>query len=119
MRPRLTHEEIAERTAEVVNDIPAGCVMTYGDIAALVGTVARHVGRTLASGDLDVPWWRVVNARGTLPEHLQGEALARYREEGTPVRDGHADLRRCRWWPDDDGDGTASSMGDTEPSMEA
>lgn len=103
MTPRLTHAEIAERTAEVVSDIPAGCVMTYGDIAALVGTVARHVGRTLAIGELDVPWWRVVNARGLLPEHLRSEALARYREEGTPVRAGHADLRRCRWCPDDQG----------------
>lgn len=96
---RLTHEEIAERVAGVVLDVPRGRVTTYSDIAAVIGTVPRHVGRAMALGDGSLPWWRVTNVQGRLPDHLQREALARYGQEGTPVRNGHADVRLARWRP--------------------
>lgn len=53
-----------------------------------------------------VPWWRVVRADGVLLAGHELEALGRYREEGTPLREanraaeGHLprlDLRRARW----------------------
>ncbi len=53
----------------VVRQIPEGCITTYGDVAAVLGTprVARHVGWALAALRVDdVPWHRVVNARGTI-----------------------------------------------------
>jgi len=54
--------------ARVVRTIPRGRVMTYGDVAGVLGarSVARHVGFALAAlpEGSDVPWHRVVNARG-------------------------------------------------------
>lgn len=100
LRPHeRTREELRERVVEVVHDVPEGAVTTYGDIAAVVGTGARQVGRIMSEGDAAWPWWRVTNAAGRLPEHLQAEALAAYREEGTPIRGDHADLWRARWRP--------------------
>ena len=76
--------------------MPPGRVVSYGDIAELVGIGPRQVGRILATHDsqLDtatveeqaVPWWRITNAAGDLPKHLRDEAFAHYREEGTPMR---------------------------------
>ncbi len=41
---------------------------TYGDVAEVAGypRQARLVGRILATTDVDVPWWRVVNAAGRI-----------------------------------------------------
>jgi len=84
----------------LVRRIPAAKVMTYGDVAEFLerGT-ARQVGAVMAGYGSEVPWWRVVNASGRLPEHLRGAAAANYLAEGTPY-----DLERekvrlagCRW----------------------
>ena len=57
---------------------------TYGDIAAVVGTGARQVGRIMSEGDAAWPWWRVTNASGDHP--LLARALPHWREEGIAVR---------------------------------
>ena len=84
-----------------VRAIPPGRVMTYGDVAEYVGTrAARNVGRILAgSGELDedLPWHRVVQAGGTLAEHIRAEQLQRLRAEGVPFTRGHVDLTVARW----------------------
>lgn len=51
---------------EIVGQIPAGRVMTYGDIAALAGHpyAARQVGGLAHFGPTDLPWHRVVNRLG-------------------------------------------------------
>ena len=67
--------------------VPAGLVVSYGDIAALFDASPRQVGRYLSGcTDPGVPWWRVTNAAGRLPSQLAGEAASRWREEGTPSR---------------------------------
>ena len=50
----------------LVAQIPPGKVMSYGQIAALCGHpgAARVVGQIAHFGPSDVPWQRVVNARG-------------------------------------------------------
>jgi len=57
-----------KRIYEVVRRIPRGRVATYGQVAAEAGLPgqARLVGYALHNlpHDLDVPWHRVVNARG-------------------------------------------------------
>lgn len=84
-----------------VEAVPRGKVASYGQIAALAGLPrrARLVGRVLANlpPGSEVPWHRVVNARGEIS--LSGEAAARQRRllaaEGvvfTPS--GRIDLRR-------------------------
>ncbi|MFF8368759.1 MGMT family protein [Streptomyces lydicus] len=102
----------AERVLAVAELIPAGRVMTYGDVAEWLdddgpaeegpsqdaGAVAppgggcprvgpRQVGRAMALYGGAVPWWRVVRADGRLLPGSELRALAHYREEGTPLRD--------------------------------
>lgn len=53
---------------DVLMALRDGEVTTYGDVAEVAGhpKQARLVGRILATTDVDVPWWRVVNAAGRL-----------------------------------------------------
>lgn len=99
--------EYAERVLDVADLIPPGHVMTYGDVAEWLGDGGpRQVGRVMALHGSAVPWWRVVRSDGTLLPGHELRALARYRDEGTPLRDaarsadGHLpriDMRRARW----------------------
>jgi alkylated DNA nucleotide flippase Atl1 len=75
-----------ERVLEVVDAIPPGSVMTYGDVAATLGSrAARMVGQVMAYYGSDVPWWRVVRASGHPPVDHAQTALQHYRAEGTPL----------------------------------
>ncbi|MBK3569011.1 MGMT family protein [Streptomyces sp. MBT62] len=99
--------EYAERVLDVAERIPPGRVMTYGDVAEwLEEGGPRQVGRVMALYGGAVEWWRVVRADGNLLPGHELEALARYREEGTPLKDasraseGHlprVDMKRARW----------------------
>jgi alkylated DNA nucleotide flippase Atl1 len=96
--------DFAARVLDVVEAIPAGKVMSYGDIAEYLGAGGpRQVGRVMALWGGGVPWWRVVHADGSLLAGHERAALARYRAEGTPLRtaaDGSpagVDMRRARW----------------------
>lgn len=91
------HEAYVEKVLRVVEQIPAGSATTYGLVAEAVGRGgARGVGRVMALYGGPVPWWRVVRADGSLPDSHQGEALARYREEETPLKGSIADARTLR-----------------------
>lgn len=86
-------------TAQVcatVAAIPAGTVLTYGEVAAEVGAprAARAVARVLATTDVPLPWWRVVPASGRLPAHLVAEQSRRLRAEGLRVDGGRLALAR-------------------------
>ncbi|WP_200919316.1 MGMT family protein [Curtobacterium sp. Leaf261] len=94
--------------AELVRAIPPGRVMTYGGVAAALGSRAsRQVGRVMAHEGGDLPWWRVVRAGGLPPADHETRALEMYRVEGTPVVQGptawRVDMRRAGWSPDADG----------------
>lgn len=83
-------EEYRELVLDVVEAIPPGRVMTYGDIAEVVGQVLRRggprqVGTVLRQMGGSVPWWRVVNAAGLPPAHHRSSALDRLRQEGCPL----------------------------------
>jgi len=92
---------------DTVELIPAGRVMTYGDVAEWLDEGGpRQVGRVLSLYGGGVPWWRVVRSDGVLLPGHELSALAAYRAEGTPLREtgraaeGHiprVDLRRARW----------------------
>jgi methylated-DNA-protein-cysteine methyltransferase-like protein len=93
----------------VVSRIPAGRVMTYGQVALTLGMprAARVVGGALhvLGGESDVPWHRVVNRHGMIstrcPEHSMWEQARRLRAEGVAVDDTLTlDLARYRWAPD-------------------
>jgi len=96
------------RIHAVVRRIPRGRVATYGQVAALAGLGghARQVGYALHTlgPDSNVPWQRVVNARGEVsPRRMPGwDALQRVllaREGiGFDAR-GRIDLARQGWRP--------------------
>jgi methylated-DNA-protein-cysteine methyltransferase-like protein len=75
---------------EVLRSLEPGEVVSYGDVADDAGYPgrARAVGRLLAQGVEDVPWWRVVNAAGRLVPGEEAEQAALLRAEGATVRDG-------------------------------
>jgi methylated-DNA-protein-cysteine methyltransferase-like protein len=91
----------------VVSRVPRGKVVTYGQVASLVGRPrgARAVGTALGalSGPLlgVVPWQRVISAAGRC-SHVDGFRAAQQREllerEGVRFdRRGRVDLKRARW----------------------
>ncbi len=101
--------EFVDAVLEVAALIPAGRVLSYGDIAELLGSGgARQVGRVMSLHGGAVAWWRVIRADGTLPNELMGRALRRYERELTPltIRDTGGDpkvkIELARWFPDDD-----------------
>lgn len=99
-----------EAVYTIVREIPRGRVMSYGQIATLLGAprAARAVGYAMrASGrQEDVPWQRVINARGGISArneverpHLQRMLLE---SEGVVFGiDECCDLKRYRWEPPD------------------
>lgn len=91
-------EPYAERVLEVVERIPPGMVMSYGDIAEYVGEGGpRQVGKVMSTWGGGVPWWRVVHADGTGAPGHEARCLAHWREEGTALRGERADMRKARW----------------------
>jgi methylated-DNA-protein-cysteine methyltransferase-like protein len=65
-----SQEERFRRIWDVVEGIPEGCVLNYGEVARLAGLPgrARLVGRALARAPKKraLPWHRVVNAQGRI-----------------------------------------------------
>lgn len=83
---RIPPPDFVGAVLDVVADIPPGCVMTYGDVAAVLGSrAARAVGTVMARYGSEVPWWRVIRASGLPPIAHEERALAHYRSEGTPL----------------------------------
>ena len=84
----------ARSVLDVVDRIPRGRVMTYGDVAEYLGTGSgRTVGTVMSRHGSEVPWWRVVRASG----EPHADALDRLAREGCPVVGERVDLARCRW----------------------
>jgi alkylated DNA nucleotide flippase Atl1 len=80
-------DDYSSRVLDVIDSIPPGSVMSYGDVAAFLGEGGpRQVGRVLALWGGGVAWWRVVHADGSLLRGHEQAALSRYRAEGTPLR---------------------------------
>ena len=87
--------DYAEAVLAAVDQVPAGRVVTYGDIAEYVGAGGpRQVGHVLALHGGSVTWWRVIRADGRPAAGLEAEALARLRVEGAPMRGERVDLAR-------------------------
>ncbi len=95
-----------QRIYKQVKAIPAGKVATYGQIARMVGGCsARMVGYAMAAlrdgRDPDVPWQRVINAKGRISLHGIGSAEQRARLEDEGIvfdQDDKLDLETYQWW---------------------
>ena len=96
-------DDFASRVLDVVDSIPAGRVMSYGDIAEYLGAGLgpRQVGRVMSVYGGAVAWWRVIHSDGTPAPGHDSRALRHYLAEGTPLRSARppvrVDMRRARW----------------------
>ena len=97
-----------ERVYELVKQIPPGRVMTYGQIAEILGEgyTPRTVGYVMHAADTEnVPWQRVINSQGacstgkmTIPVNLQQQILE---AEGIAFdAKGRCNLVEVLWYPD-------------------
>ncbi|GGY45814.1 hypothetical protein GCM10011297_18220 [Bacterioplanes sanyensis] len=82
--------------------IPAGSVVTYGQLAELCGWPrrARWVGQQLKQlpADTTLPWHRVINAAGHISSPKADEQRRRLQVDGVEVADnGRIDLKRYQW----------------------
>jgi alkylated DNA nucleotide flippase Atl1 len=79
---------------DTVLAIPEGFVRTYGDVSP---GAPRFAGTVLRTTEVELPWWRVVRADGSLAQGERQRALLD--AEGVPFRGGEpprVDLRVCR-----------------------
>ncbi len=98
---------IRKKIYATVARIPEGTVATYGQIAEIVGTGPRQVGRALSElpDGLQCPWHRVINARGEVSPR-SGSRTAHLRQkkrlerEGVVFRNGRVDLEVYGWFPE-------------------
>lgn len=92
---------VVEAVLDVVEAIPPGRVMSYGQIGALVGVGPRRVGNVMSTYGALMPWWRVVRADGRPAAGHEERALEHFRAERTAlVPSGfRVDLSRARHCP--------------------
>jgi len=97
-----------EQVFKIVCQIPVGKVMTYGQIALILGEgyTPRTVGYAMHAAETEnVPWQRVINSQGkcstgriTIPVNLQQEILE---AEGIEFSGkGGCDLSMYQWFPE-------------------
>ncbi|HUP26806.1 MAG TPA: methylated-DNA--[protein]-cysteine S-methyltransferase, partial [Chloroflexia bacterium] len=102
-------DRFRERVWAFVRSVPPGKVVTYGQVAAVLGVpfAARAVGSVLhhTPGEANVPCQRVVNRWGRLAPIFGWGGAEQHRmeleAEGVAVRpDMTVDLETYQWWPD-------------------
>jgi methylated-DNA-protein-cysteine methyltransferase-like protein len=117
----VNDQKYRRRVYEIVNAIPVGRVMTYGQIAEILGAgyTPRTVGFVMhAAETANVPWQRVINSQGacstgrmTVPINLQQQILE---SEGVKFNEkGRCDLKVYRWSPE----GFEEKDDDEQPSL--
>ena len=95
-----------EEIYSLVERIPRGRVMTYGQIATLCGhpMAARVVGQVAHWGPPQLPWQRVVHWNGLLASGFSCGGYEAHKQlleaEGVAVdRRYRVDLNELLWWP--------------------
>jgi methylated-DNA-protein-cysteine methyltransferase-like protein len=101
-----TDNDYRERVFRIVRSIPRGRVMTYGQIAEILGEgyTPRTVGFVMHSSNDKTPWHRVINAQGgcstrgvVLPHDKQQRMLE---AEGVSFNEqGRCELQKYLWIP--------------------
>jgi len=107
MRKKINKKTFADAVYKLVKQIPYGRVMTYGQIAAILGhpRAAQYVGWCLHWADLqEIPCQRVVNRFGGLASGYPGGGRDAHRfallEEKVKIgKEGVVDLKKYLWWP--------------------
>ena len=104
MKRRLyvLNPEVIKLVLDIVDEIPAGRVATYGQIARLIGRPknARLVGKILSQSEIyggKHPCHRVVNAAGRLAPGWEDQAHLLWAEGVDLKSNGCVDLKRYQW----------------------
>ena len=105
-REREPDSHYRERVYRIVRSIPRGRVMTYGQLAEILGEgyTPRTIGFVMHGSDDKTPWHRVINAQGgcstgrlVLPADKQQRMLE---AEGVEFNErDRCDLQRYLWIP--------------------
>jgi len=111
-----------ERVYQIVRRIPRGRVMTYGQIAYILGEgyTPRTVGFVMHSANADLPWHRVINSQGrcstgrvVLPADKQQRMLEM---EGVEFDNhGKCELAEYLWHPAEEK--RVKSVADRDPNL--
>ena len=90
-----------EQVYEIVARVPRGSVVSYGQIARMLGSprAARQVGYAMRCCPEELPWQRVVRSDGSISgggfEQLRRAMLEQ--EEVPFCGDGRVDIAACCW----------------------
>ena len=94
-----------EKVYDIARKIPRGKVLTYSDIARLMGKprAVRAVGHALGQNPhlVVMPCHRVVRSDGSIGGYAGGlkKKIALLKKEGVDVAKGKVDLEKYRWSP--------------------
>jgi methylated-DNA-protein-cysteine methyltransferase related protein len=93
--------EFTMRIVNIIQAIPPGYVMSYGQVAAAAGNPrgARQVVRILhsMSEKYELPWHRIINAKGEIS--FSGKDQRGMLEAEGVCLNGKIDLSKHRWFP--------------------
>ncbi len=94
-----------EQVYSIVDKIPYGKVVSYGQIAWMLGRprCARLIGRAMRNCPEGLPWQRVVRTDGSIAGGGHPEIRrALLDAEGVPfLSDGRVDMKSCLWNSED------------------
>lgn len=98
-----------ERAISIMKQIPAGKVMSYGQVAQLAGSPrgARQIVRILhsMSKKYDIPWHRVINAKGEIGFKDEEQLIEQKRrlamEQIVVDENNRIDLGKYRYLPEE------------------
>lgn len=86
---------------EIVKKIPRGKILTYKDVANILGTRAyRAVGTAMKmNNDKSVPCHRIINSNGFIGGYngFAGNKLNLLKKEGIASEDGFIDIKKYRY----------------------
>jgi methylated-DNA-protein-cysteine methyltransferase-like protein len=113
-RRRSTPKKTAKKKAgdrpfvavwKIVQRVPKGRVVTYGQLSEMIGKRLTPVGigwAIRAAPEGSIPWHRVVNSKGTISTDGEHPGLQRAMLEAEGIafdREGRIDLARVSWRP--------------------
>ena len=82
----MASELTIERVLTLVELVPRGRVVSYGDLGRIVGIGPRQVGSFMRHHSEGLPWWRVTNASGDVPQGLRSQAWPHWADEGIALK---------------------------------
>jgi methylated-DNA-protein-cysteine methyltransferase-like protein len=102
----MKNSEFFDKVYKIVAQIPKGNVMTYGQLAVMLGSpyYARRVGQAMSNAPeyLNLPCHRVINSQGGLaPAYAFGGEIEQYKmlfKEGVCFKtNGNVDIKKSVW----------------------